>query len=155
MDCLYGDGVLLAGDAGRFTTKYGVGSWPSMASGVAAARTVKHVCGRGDYSASALAIYLDLLDEEGLLDTQQEAREDWADRGRFRKIMTRYPDRLFHLARRYDEEWILGQGEHAYCLWGEVYHELVKPLVPWYLRGPLGLAAQIDTHRWRKQQARK
>lgn len=155
MDCLYGDGVLLAGDAGRFTTKYGVGSWPSMASGVAAARTVEHVCGRGEYSESALAIYLDLLDEEGLLDTQQEARDDWADRGRFREIMTRYPDRLFQLARRYDEEWIVGQGEHPYSLWGEVYHELVKPVAPWYLRGPLGLAAQVDTRRWRKQQARK
>jgi electron transfer flavoprotein-quinone oxidoreductase len=155
LDCLYGGGVLLAGDAGRFTTKYGVGSWPSMASGVAAARTVGRVCRRGDFSKSALAIYLDLLDEEGLVDIQQEAREDWTDRGRFREIMTRYPDRLFHLARRYDEGWILGQGEHSYSLWGEAYHELIKPLAPWYLRGPLALAAHVDTYRWRKQQARR
>jgi electron transfer flavoprotein-quinone oxidoreductase len=155
LGCLHGDGVLLAGDAGRFTTMHGVGSWPAMASGVAAARTVKQACRQGDFSKAALAIYRDLLDEEGLVETQREAREAWADRDPFREFMINYSDRLFHLARRYDEEGTTGRGEHPYSLWGEAYHELVKPLAPRYIRWPLGLAAWVDTYRWRRQQARK
>jgi electron transfer flavoprotein-quinone oxidoreductase len=154
LGCLYGEGVLLAGDAGRFTTMYGVGSWPAMASGVAAARTVKNACRQGDFSKAALAIYRDLLDEEGLVETQREAREAWADRGPFRDFMISHKDRLFHLARRYDEEGITSRGEHSYSLWVEAYHALVKPLAPWYIRWPLGLAAWVDTYRWRRQQAR-
>jgi hypothetical protein len=40
-------------------------------------------------------------------------------------------------------------------LWGEAYHGLVKPLVPWYIRWPLGLAIWVDTLRWRRQAARR
>jgi electron transfer flavoprotein-quinone oxidoreductase len=152
---LYGDGVLLVGDAGRFVTKAGVGSWPAMASGAAAARAVKHACEQGDFSRTALAVYLSFLDEEGLIDTQREAREDWNGRERYHKVLARHPDSLFRVARRYLDEWILGQGEHPFSPLGDVYHSLVRPLAPWYLRWPLALAAWVDTNRWRRQQARK
>jgi len=36
-----------------------------------------------------------------------------------------------------------------------LYYKLVKPLAPWYVRWPLGLAAWLNTRRWRKRQAQK
>jgi electron transfer flavoprotein-quinone oxidoreductase len=151
LGCLYGDGVLLAGDAGKFTTEDGVGSWPAMASGAAAACTVKHACEKGDFSRTTLAVYRDFLDEEGLIETQREARQAWQREGWFDKIRHRYPDRLLRIARRYFDGWVIGEGEHPCSLWGELYHSLLKPVVPWYVRWPLGLATWIDTRRWRSQ----
>ena len=155
LDCLYGDGVLLTGDAGRFVTQEGVGSWTAMASGAAAARAVKHACDEGDFSGTTLAVYGDFLDEEGLLETQREARQDWERSRQRREIMAQYPDRLLHIARRYYDDWEMEQEEHPHSLWGEAYHSLVKPLAPWYVRWPLGLAAWLDIRIWRRQQARK
>ena len=152
---LFGDGVLLAGDAGRFVTKEGVGSWTAMASGTAAARAVKHACERGDFSRAALAVYLDFLDQEGLVDTQREAREDWRDRGWVRKVLAQNPGRLLPLAGRYYDEWVLGKGDYTHSLGAEAYHDLVEPLAPWYVRWPLGVAFWLDTRRWRKRQGRR
>jgi electron transfer flavoprotein-quinone oxidoreductase len=156
LSSLYGDGVLLAGDAGKFTTTEGVGSWPAMASGAAAAGAVKYACEKGDFSRVTLAVYRDLLDEEGLVKTQRQAREEWEERKRQREIVAQRPEHLIRIARRYFEDWMPKETEeeYPYSLWGEVYHSLVKPLVPWYVRWPLGLAAWIDTIRWRMQQAR-
>ena len=151
LSCLYGDGVLLAGDAGKFTTEDGVGSWPAMASGAAAALVVKYACEKGDFSRTTLAVYRDFLDEEGLIETQREARQAWQHEGWYGKIRRRYPDRLLRIARRYSDGWVIGEGEHPYSLWGELYHSLVKPVAPWYVRWPLGLATWVDTLRWRRQ----
>jgi electron transfer flavoprotein-quinone oxidoreductase len=170
LDCLYGDGVLLAGDAGKFVNSDGVGSWPAMASGVAAARTVKHACERSDFSngcslsADALAVYRDFMDEEGLIETQREARESWLYEQKHCEVLSQRPDHLLHIARRYFSRWEEGERfdslcaereEHRHSLWGEAYHHLVKPLVPWYVRWIPGLAVGIDTLRWRRQQAQK
>jgi electron transfer flavoprotein-quinone oxidoreductase len=151
LSCLYGDGVLLAGDAGKFTTPEGVGSWPAMASGAAAARAVKHACEVGDFSKTTLAVYRDFLEEEGLTEVQREARQAWQREGWYEKIRRRYPDHLIRIARRYFDDWLMGEGEHPYSPWGELYHSLVKPVAPWYVRWPLGLAAWVDTLRWRSQ----
>ena len=153
-DHLYGNGVLLAGDAGKFMTKGGGGSWPAMASGVAAARTVRAALEKGDFSKRTLALYRDLLDEEGMIEVQREAREAWDYRRERRGILDLYPERLFHIARRYFGGWDTDEeGEsHTHSLWGEVYHSLVKPLAPWYARWLLGLATWIDTLRWRRRQ---
>jgi electron transfer flavoprotein-quinone oxidoreductase len=152
-DCLYGYGVLLTGDAGKFMTTEGVGSWPAMASGAAAARTVLHACEKGDFSRATLAIYLDLLDEEGMIETQREAREGWEAEKRQREIAAERPEHLIHIARRYFADWMPEEAteEYAHSLWGEVYHNLIKPLTPWYLRWPLGLAAWLDTLGWRRR----
>lgn len=155
LGCLYGDGVLLAGDAGKFTTNEGVGSWPAMASGAAAARAVRHACEKGDCSRATLAVYLDLLDEEGLVDTQREAHEDWGFINKRRKVLDRRPEQVVHLARRYFSERRVPQHGHPHSLWGEAYYSLIKPLAPWYVRWPLGLAAWIDTLRWRQRGARR
>jgi electron transfer flavoprotein-quinone oxidoreductase len=160
---LYGDGVLLAGDAGRFVTSEGVGSWPAMASGAAAGRAVKHACEKGDFSRATLAVYQDLLGEEGLIETQREARESWMYDQKHREILAQRPDHLLRIAKRYFYELKkeqfrssdVEQEEQRYSLWGEAYHSLVKPLAPWYARWPLGLAAWVNTRRWRRQKGQK
>jgi electron transfer flavoprotein-quinone oxidoreductase len=155
LSCLYGDGVLLAGDAGKFTAEAGVGSWTAMASGAAAARAVKQACEKGDFSQAALAVYRDFLDEEGLVETQREARHAWQRESWLWRMLTQYPDRLFSIARRYFDDWLVEEEQMPYSIWSELYHSLVKPVAPWYVRWPLGLAAWIDTNRWRRQQVWK
>jgi len=153
---LYGDGVLLAGDAGKFTTDDGVGSWPAMASGKAAAQTVGHACKREDFSEETLSAYVAYLDEEGLIETQRQARREWSIKPKRRRALDGRPERIIALARRYFESWITEEeGDHFYSLWGEAYHSLIEPLAPWYLRWPLGLIARIDTLRWRQRQRHK
>jgi flavin-dependent dehydrogenase len=156
LDCLYGDGVLLAGDAGKFMTTEGVGSWPAMASGAAAARAVKYACEKGDFSRTALAVYRGFLDEEGMVETQREAREEWEERKRQREIVAQRPDHLLRIARRYFEDWMPEETEkeYPYSLWGEAYHSLVKPLAPWCVRWPLESVVWIDTLRWRRKRSR-
>jgi electron transfer flavoprotein-quinone oxidoreductase len=153
--CLFGDGVLLAGDAGNFTTKEGVGSWTAMASGVAAAKAVKHACERRDFSKAGLAVYQGFLDREGLVDTQREAREDWDDRGLLRALLNNHPEQILHLAERYSEGWLGEAKAYPYSLLGEAYHKVVKALAPWYIRWPLGVGAWVDTRRWHRKQARQ
>ena len=50
---------------------------------------------------------------------------------------------------------ILDPGDEPYSLWGDIYHSLVKPVAPWYVRWPLGLAAWVDTRRWLRQRGGK
>ena len=126
-----------------------------MASGAAAAHAVKHACEKGDFSEATLAVYRDFLDEEGLIETQREARQAWEREGWYDEIRHQYPDRLLHVARRYFNRWLMEEAEHPYSPWGDLYHSLIKPVAPWYVRWPLGLATWVDTLRWRRQQARK
>jgi electron transfer flavoprotein-quinone oxidoreductase len=148
---LYGDGVLLAGDAGKFTTEDGVGSWPAMASGKAAASTVKHACERGDFSREGLSAYIGYLDEEGLLDMQRQARREWRSEAKHRRILDRRPEQIVALARRYFQRELAQEDKHPCSLWGQAYRTLIQPWVPWYIRWPLELAVRVDTLRWRRQ----
>jgi electron transfer flavoprotein-quinone oxidoreductase len=146
---LYGNGVLLTGDAGKFTTEDGVGSWPAMASGRAAARTVKRARERGNFSRDSLSAYVGYLREEGLVATQREARREWSARTKRRRLLDRQPEQIVALARRYFQSRRMERGNHAYSLWGDAYHSLIKPLAPWYVRWPLGVVIGVDTLRWR------
>jgi electron transfer flavoprotein-quinone oxidoreductase len=152
---LLGDGVLLVGDAGKFTTHEGVGSWPAMASGVAAARAVRHACNRENSFRSTLSVYLDLLDEEGLVRTQREARDEWTPLNKRRRVLDRRPEQIVQLARRYFDRRRIPEDGHPYSMWGEAYHNLIRPAVPWSARGPMDLATWIDTLRWRQRRAKR
>jgi electron transfer flavoprotein-quinone oxidoreductase len=152
---LYGNGVLLAGDAGWFTTVQGVGSWPAMASGVAAARAVKRACDLGDTSKAGLAAYLDHLDDEGLLESQREARKDWLKRGRSPGFLSRNPEGLVRLAQRYYESWLPAQPDYDWSFLKDAYQEMIRPADPWYLRWPLGMAAWVDDFSWQRKKARE
>ncbi len=146
---LVGNGLLLAGDAGRFVNKDGVGSFPAMASGAAAARTVLHALEKGDSTRPTLLAYLDQLDQEGMLESQREARESWDYRRRQRAALDQLPPRMLHVAERIASGWIVREEEHVHSLWDEIYHNLVKPLAPWTIRGPLGLVTWFDALLWR------
>jgi electron transfer flavoprotein-quinone oxidoreductase len=154
LSSLYGDGVLLAGDAGKFNTSDGVGSWPSMASGLAAARTVKRACEVGVFTSDTLAVYLDFLEEAGLGRVQRTSRLAWEEELSLSDILIEAPDGLFHLARRFLEEYGVQEREYTHSLLGEAYHSVIKPLVPWYARLPLGLAAWVDGVVWKMKQRR-
>jgi electron transfer flavoprotein-quinone oxidoreductase len=149
---LYGDGFLLAGDAGKFGTAHGIGSWPAMASGVAAAGVVQQACEKADYSKPTLSVYKDLLDAEGLLYVQRTARQAWEEGLRDREAMLDFPDHLFYLAKRYLED-DGRREEHPRSLWSEAYYRLIEPIAPWYVRWPLNLMAWADTLAWRRSQA--
>ena len=153
LSTLYGDGVLLAGDAGKFNTSEGVGSWPSMASGLAAARTAKHALQVGDASRQTLAVYLDYLEEAGLGRVQRESRFAWDEELGRSDIVPELTDRLFGLARRRLEDYGVEEREYPHSLMGEAYYGLLKPVAPWYLRWPLNLIAWADTLAWRRHQA--
>lgn len=67
---LYGDGVLLVGDAAGFALNHGItvrGMDFALASGVLAARAVREAKKRGDFSANALSHYEALLRESFVL----------------------------------------------------------------------------------------
>jgi len=149
LDELYGDGVLLAGDAGKFTTQDGVGSWPAMASGKAAARTVEHALETRDVSRDSLSSYLGFLGDEGLIETRRQAREHWAMQLKRRRALAQRPEQIVAIARRYFTDWRGAADDDARSLWGQAYVDLIEPTAPWYLRLPLGLAAWVDTLRWR------
>ena len=109
LGCLYGDGILLTGDAGKFPTRDGVGSWPAMASGAAAARTVVHACEKGDFSRATMASYLDFLKEEGLINSQRAARESWVYDRKHRETLSQRPDHLLRIGKRYFFDWQMEQ----------------------------------------------
>jgi electron transfer flavoprotein-quinone oxidoreductase len=152
LDCLYGDGVLLAGDAGKMNTRLGVGSWPAMASGAAAARTVRHALDQNDFSATCLSVYRDFLAEEGLVELLAEARRGWIEQGDVASHVAANPETLRRIAFRYSED--VGEPASRYDLplWVDIYRGLVRPSAPAYVRPLLDEAAALATHHWRHLQ---
>jgi electron transfer flavoprotein-quinone oxidoreductase len=152
LDSLYGDGVLLAGDAGKINTREGVGSWPAMASGVAAARTVQHALEQGDVSAATLSRYHELLAEAGLVEYLAEARRGWWAGQDLLYAMANNPAATRRLATRYGEDVGDPASLHHRPLWVEAYQELVRALTPSDLRPLLDEAADDATRHWRQLQ---
>jgi flavin-dependent dehydrogenase len=152
MDCLYGDGVLLAGDAGKINTRLGVGSWPAMASGAAAARAVRHALGQEDFSSTCLSVYREFLAQEGLVEFLAEARRGWMEGGDIESYMAANPETLRRIASRYCEDVGEPASRHNLPLWVDFYQELVRPSAPTYVRPLLDEAASLATRRWRNLQ---
>jgi flavin-dependent dehydrogenase len=151
---LYGDGVLLAGDAGKFVTVEGAGSYTAMASGVAAALTVRHALENGDFSRHTLREYLSLLGEEGLLEVQSDAQEKHVALMQNLSVYNRQPEHVVGVARRSLERWKPHFGQYPVSIVDDVYRSLIKPVTPWYGRILLGLATRLDGLHYRKVRAR-
>jgi electron transfer flavoprotein-quinone oxidoreductase len=152
LECLFGDGVLLAGDAGKINSRLGVGSWPAMASGVAAARTVRHALEMEDFSASSLSIYCEFLAEEGLVELLAETRRGWMEGQSVMVDMAANPRATWRIATRYAQEVGYPASFHDLPLWVDLYQEFVRPSTPSYARSPVDKAAEIATRRWRRLQ---
>jgi electron transfer flavoprotein-quinone oxidoreductase len=155
LESLYGDGVLLAGDAGKINTRLGVGSWPAMASGAAAARTVVHACAAGDFGREALAVYADFLTEEGVAAMIADARRAWmGEQVDLLDQVAAHPEAAYRFFWRWQEEegqvWP-GADEP---LWVQGYRELLRPITPNKVRDALDPAAESEARRWRVQRDR-
>jgi electron transfer flavoprotein-quinone oxidoreductase len=152
LGCLYGDGVLLAGDAGKVNTRFGVGSWPAMASGAAAARTVQHALERGDFSSATLSVYRDFLAEEGIVEFLAEARRGWMEGRDLLFDMAANLEATRRVAARYAEDEGDPASRYDLPLWVEVYQELARSSTPPDLRPSLDEAASLATRHWRHLQ---
>lgn len=78
MGKLYGDGILVAGDAAGFSMNIGVtvrGMEYAMASGYYAAQAVLQAKGKNDYSKATLSIYEKLLNDSFVLKDFQSFKE--------------------------------------------------------------------------------
>lgn len=100
---LYGGGILLTGDATGLVCSTGItleGMNFAIASGVAAAETVKEAKGRGDYSQKSLAHYQSRLEESFVLQDLRHFRRapDFLANPRLYQI---YPEVACKLARRF------------------------------------------------------
>lgn len=72
---LYGDGILVAGDAAGFALNGGIlvrGMEYAMASGYYAAQAVIAACEKGDYASTTLACYEDLLNRSFVMQDLKE-----------------------------------------------------------------------------------
>jgi len=99
---LYGDGVLVAGDAGAFLINNGYtfrGVDLAMESGVAAAETIERAHKAGGYSAANLAGYEDRLREHHVL-TDLETFARAPDYLKNPRLFTLYPELICALAAR-------------------------------------------------------
>ncbi len=74
LDQVYGDGVLLCGEAGGFNSRFWIGVPPAMISGMAAAEAIVHARRRGDYRARTLSEYTKILSRTGLPRALRNAR---------------------------------------------------------------------------------
>ncbi|MGD9047781.1 MAG: hypothetical protein PVF77_06990, partial [Anaerolineae bacterium] len=152
LDCLSGDGVLLAGDAGKFNTRLGVGSWPAMASGAAAGRTVRHALEQGDFSATTLSAYQGFLAEEGLVELLAEARRGWMAGRDLLFELAANPETTRRMATRYAEDVGEPASHYDLPLWVEFYQQLARPFTPSYARPLLDQIASLATRRWQRLQ---
>ncbi|MCF8069133.1 MAG: FAD-dependent oxidoreductase [Desulfobacterales bacterium] len=101
---LYGDGVLLCGEAGGTTdTASGMGVPTCMTAGLMAAETIALAVKKKDFSADTLKNYLKFLDSTSILDMIYESKKTsdyWVDKGKLER-----PDCMAAIADSYNQYW--------------------------------------------------
>jgi electron transfer flavoprotein-quinone oxidoreductase len=156
LSSLYGNGVLIAGDAGNFVTFTRVGFSTGIASGAAAAQAVIHAHHEGDFSKRKLGVYQDWMEKLNLTDIQKESAAIIPYLQRHPEIYASYPRHVTHLARRFSEEMEkVSPHETSHSLWGEAYVTMIKPLTPWYLRWLLNVITWFSERGWRKGERKR
>lgn len=73
---LFGDGVLLCGEAGAIMDRFGVGVPTCMLSGMMAAETIEDAIKKGDFSSRTMKNYLKYLDSTALLSMINESSKN-------------------------------------------------------------------------------
>jgi electron transfer flavoprotein-quinone oxidoreductase len=122
-DCVYGDGVLLCGEAGKIIDMWGTGVPPAMLSGMMAAQTVEMAVNKNDYSAKTLRKYVNFLDSTSLWRTMY-------DSGKQEKCQTIFAGIMEKSQRSYYDFTI----REPYPLWKELYLQIGKDFTPLFLR---------------------
>ncbi|MBC7075787.1 MAG: FAD-dependent oxidoreductase [Syntrophomonadaceae bacterium] len=106
LNSLYGDGILVAGDAAGFALNIGVtvrGMEYALASGYYAAQTVLHAREKGDYSRATLGLYRQLLEDSFVLKDFKSFRDALSVLNSPR-LFQHYPELLGNILR--DLYWI-------------------------------------------------
>jgi len=122
-ECMYGDGVLLCGEAGKIIDMWGTGVPPAILSGMMAAQTVELAINKNDYSAKTLRRYVNFLDSTSLWRTMY-------DSGRQEKYQTVVAGIMEKSQRSYYDYTI----REPYPLWEELYLQIGKDFTPPFLR---------------------
>jgi electron transfer flavoprotein-quinone oxidoreductase len=122
-ECMYGDGVLLCGEAGRVIDMWGTGVPPAMLSGMMAAHTVEMAINENDYGAKALRRYVDFLDSTSLWRTMFSSGQQ----EKYHKIVA---DIMESSQRSYYDFTV----REPYPLWKEMYLRVGRDFTPPFLR---------------------
>jgi electron transfer flavoprotein-quinone oxidoreductase len=145
-DHLYGDGVLLAGEAGgTMQAGTGMGVPVCMLSGMMAAETIEDAVKKRDFSASTLKSYLKYLHSTTLLDMVRQSRktsEYMAGKGR-----TELPEYMKAAADTFNENWesdvdYISRKSHPLLL--NLYLRIGQNFIPRLLRWPINAAIGIS-----------
>ncbi|MCF8070433.1 MAG: FAD-dependent monooxygenase [Desulfobacterales bacterium] len=142
---LYGDGVLLCGEAGAIMdTMSGMGVPTCIVSGMMAAETIEMAVKKRDFSAGTLKNYLKYLDSTSLLDMVYESSkvgEYWDGAGK-----DEMPDDIKAVADCYNKWWDVDyMSKDYYPLMANLFFKIGKHFMPKILRWPLGAAIKITS----------
>jgi electron transfer flavoprotein-quinone oxidoreductase len=122
-ECMYGDGVLLCGEAGKIIDIWGTGVPPAILSGMMAAQTVEMAIDKNDYSARTLKKYVDFLDSTALWRTMY-------DSGKQERFQRAVADIIEKSQRSYYDFTV----REPYPLWRDMYLQIGRDFTPALLR---------------------
>jgi electron transfer flavoprotein-quinone oxidoreductase len=135
---MYGDGVLLCGEAGKIIDIWGTGVPPAILSGMMAAQTVEMAINKNDYSARTLRRYVDFLDSTSLWRTMYDS----AKQERYQRIVAEIIEKS---QRSYYDFTV----REPYPLWKDMYLQIGKDFTPvlfrWMMTGCVHLSSFCST----------
>lgn len=120
---LYGNGVLLVGDAAGFTINHGFtvrGMDLAMLSGLAASKAVLHALKKGDFSHKALSFYMECLKEYGVLKEIFRFRKNSKILASTERLYSEYPEWVCHLVEDFFRVDPGGRKNLGSILWGHL-----------------------------------
>lgn len=121
-ESMYGDGVLLCGEAGKIIDMWGTGVPPSILSGMMAAQTVEMAVQKNDFSKKTLKNYINFLDSTSLWRTMFESGKQEGYNEIIADIMEKSHRRYYDFSRR-----------EPYPLWKDIYFQIGKDFTPFFL----------------------
>jgi electron transfer flavoprotein-quinone oxidoreductase len=144
-DKLYGDGVLLCGEAGALVETFtGMGIPTCITSGMMAAETIEMAVKKKDFSSKSLKNYLKFLDSTSLLDMVYESKRDadyWAGEGK-----EGFPADIKAVADTYNKAWDVDYMSKDYHpLMVNLYLKVGKHFIPKILRWPIDAGIKISS----------
>jgi electron transfer flavoprotein-quinone oxidoreductase len=146
---LYGDGVLLAGEAaGTMQAGTGMGVPVCMLSGMMAAETVADAVKKRDFSARTLKSYLKYLHSTTLLDMVRQSRKTSAYLAG--KGATEVPHYMKAAADTFNENWeseVDYISKESHPLLRKLYSRIGQNFVPRLIRWPINAAIGISNLR--------
>jgi len=144
-DKLYGNGVLLCGEAGALVETFsGMGIPTCITSGMMAAETIEMAVKKRDYSSGTLKNYLNYLDSTSLLDMVYESQKEadyWIGEGK-----EGFPADMKAVADTYNKAWDVDyMSKDYYPLMLNLYLNVGKHFMPNIYRWPINAGIKLYT----------